>query len=90
MGALNDWCFNESNKMTYDYNLRGYTCSMVLKQGYYNFMIVTQDRKTGVVTTDITSGNFWETNNVYKLYYYYFNALKGYDELVGYVTVNSH
>ena len=90
MGALNDWCFNESNKMTYDYNLRGYTCSMVLKQGYYNFMIVTRDRKTGVVTTDITSGNFWETNNVYKLYYYYFNALKGYDELVGYVTVNSH
>ena len=90
MGALNDWCFNESNKMTYDYNLRGYTCSMVLKQGYYNFMIVTKDRKTGMVMTDLTSGNFWETNNVYKLYFYYYNTLKGYDELVGYATVNSH
>ena len=90
MGALNDWCFNESNKMTYDYNLRGYTCSMVLKQGYYNFMIVTKDRKSGMVMTDLTAGNFWETNNVYKLYYYYYNALKGYDELVGYATVNSH
>ena len=32
----------------------------------------------------------WETNNVYKLYFYYYNALKGYDELVGYSTVNSH
>ena len=28
MGALNDWCFNESNKMQYDYRLHGYTCSM--------------------------------------------------------------
>ena len=90
MGALNDWCFNESNRMTYDYRLRGYTCSMMLKQGYYNFMMVTADRKTGMVSTDLTAGNHWETNNVYKLYFYYFNAIKGYDELIGYATVNSH
>ena len=90
MGALNDWCFNESNKMTYDYRLRGYTCSMVLKQGYYNFMFVTIDRTNHEVLTDLTAGNHWETNNVYKLYFYFYNALKGYDELVGYSTVNSH
>ena len=90
MGALNDWCFNESNKMTYDYRLRGYTCSMMLKQGYYNFMFVTLDQTTGEVMTDLTAGNHWETNNVYKLYFYYYNAIKGYDELIGYSTVNSH
>ena len=90
MGALHDWCFNESNKMTYDYRLHGYTCSMVLKQGYYNFMFVTIDRQTGEVMTDLTAGNHWETNNIYKLYFYYYNVLKGYDELVGYATVNSH
>jgi hypothetical protein len=27
---------------------------------------------------------------VYKLYFYYYNSLKGYDELIGYSTVNSH
>jgi len=90
MGALNDWCFNESNKMTYNYQLHGYTCSMVLKQGYYNFMFVTVDHATGEVTTELTEGNHWETNNVYKLYFYYYNAIKGYDELIGYSTVNSH
>ena len=90
MGALNDWCFNESNKMTYDYRLRGYTCSMVLKQGYYNFMFVTLDRQTHEISTDITAGNHWETNNVYKLYFYFYNMLKGYDELIGYSIVNSH
>ena len=90
MGALNDWCFNESNKMTYDYTMRGYTCSMVLKQGYYNFMFVTLDRTTGVIATELTAGNHWETDNVYKLYFYYFNSIKGYDELIGYSVVNSH
>ena len=90
MGAINDWCFNDNNKMTYDFNLHGYTCSMLLKQGYYNFMFVTVDRKTGEVMTDLTAGNHWETNNVYKLYYYYYNSIKGYDELVGYAVVNSH
>ena len=90
MGALNDWRFDESNKMTYDYRLHGYTCSMMLKQGYYNFMFATVDRKTGIVATDLTEGNYWETNNVYKLYFYYYNANKGYDELIGYSVVKSH
>ncbi len=90
MGALNDWRFDESNKMSYNYRLHGYTCSMVLKQGYYNFMFATVNHTTGKIMTDLTAGNHWETNNVYKLYFYYYNSLKGYDELIGYSTVNSH
>lgn len=90
MGAINDWRFDESNKMSYNYNLHGYTCSMMLKQGFYNFMFVTVDRQTGEAKTDLTAGNYWETNNIYKLYFYYYNANKGYDELIGYSTVKSH
>lgn len=90
LGALNDWNYNDANRMEYDYRLHGYICSMLLKQGYYNFMFVTVDRKTGVVMTDLTAGNHWEANNVYKLYFYYYNTIKGYDELIGYTTVNSH
>jgi hypothetical protein len=90
MGALNDWRFDESNKMTYDYRLHGYTCSMMLKQGYYNFMITNVDRESHKVGTDLTEGNHWETDNVYKLYFYFYNIVKGYDELIGYATVNSH
>ena len=63
---------------------------MMLKQGYYNFLIVTRDRKTQEVKTDQTAGNHWETFNVYKLYFYYYNTIKGYDELLGYSVVNSH
>lgn len=90
MGALNDWCFNAANLMEYDHRLHGYTCSMMLKQGYYNFMFATADRDSKTVSTDLTAGNFWETNNVYSLYYYYHNPIKGYDELIGHSVVNSH
>ena len=90
MGAVNDWQFDERNLMHYDYELKGYLCQLLLKQGYYNFLFVTADRDTGLVATDLTEGNLWDTFNLYKIYFYYFNVAKGYDELIGYTTVNSH
>lgn len=90
MGAFNDWRFDDRNRMEYDPRYHGYFVSLLLKQGYYNFMVTTLDRNTLEVSTELTAGNFWETNNVYHLYFYYFNAVKGYDELIGYSVVNSH
>ena len=90
MGAINDWNLDERNLMHYDYQLGGYLCQLLLKQGYYNFMFVTADRDTGVVSTDLTAGNHWDTFNLYRLYFYYYNANKGYDELIGYTTITSH
>lgn len=90
MGGVNDWRFDERNLMRYDYNLRGYLCQLFLKQGYYNFMFVTADRDTWKVSTELTEGNHWETDNLYRVYFYYYNANKGYDELIGYTTVQSH
>lgn len=90
MGGINDWHFDDRNRMNYDYKLGGYLCQLLLKQGYYNFMFVTTDRETGQVSSELIEGNFWETNNIYRLYFYYYNANKGYDELIGYATVTSH
>ncbi len=93
LGALSDWNLDGSNKMVYDYEAGGYRCDMLLKQGYYNFLIVTADKCEGmahVAHTDITEGNFWGTENTYHLYFYYYNMIKGYDELIGYATVKSH
>lgn len=90
MGAINDWMFNDRNRMNYNHELGGYLCQFLLKQGYYNFMFVSADRNSNAVSTYLTEGNHWDTENVYRLYFYYFNAVKGYDELVGYTTVQSH
>lgn len=90
MGAANGWRFDERNLMHYDNNLHGYLCQMLLKQGYYNFLFATVDRDNGMVSTELTEGNHWDTDNLYKVYLYYYNSNKGYDELIGYTTVNSH
>jgi len=90
MGAANNWQFDQRNLMRYDYELKGYLCQLLLKQGYYNFLFVTADRDTGLVSTELTEGNHWDTDNLYKIYFYYYNPIKGYDELIGYTTVNSH
>lgn len=90
MGAVNNWQFDERNLMHYNYELHGYLCQLLLKQGYYNFLFVTADRDTGFVSTELTEGNLWETDNLYKIYLYYYNSNKGYDELIGYAFVNSH
>lgn len=90
MGAANNWQFDDRNLMQYNYELHGYLCQMLLKQGYYNFLFVTADRDTGLVSTELTEGNLWDTQNLYKIYFYYYNASKGCDELIGYTTVNSH
>lgn len=90
MGAINDWNFDDRSRMNYDARLGGYLCQLLLKQGYYNFMFVTVDRDTGLVSTDLTAGNHWDTDNLYRIYFYYYNPNKGYDELIGYTTVVSH
>lgn len=90
MGAANNWQFDQRNLMRYDYEMKGYLCQLLLKQGYYNFLFVTADRDTGLVSTELTEGNHWDTDNLYKIYFYYYNPIKGYDELIGYTTVNSH
>ena len=90
MGAVNDWRFDDRNLMKYDMNLHGYLCQLLLKQGYYNFMFVTADRNSGLISTALTEGNHWDTNNLYRVYFYYYNAIKGYDELIGYTTISSH
>ena len=90
MGAMNDWRYDDRNRMEYQPQLGGYLCQLLLKQGYYNFMFVTADRATGVVSTELTAGNHWETQNLYRLYFYYYNAVKGYDELIGYTSLTSH
>ena len=90
MGAVNDWNFDDRNRMRYDAKLGGYLCQLLLKQGYYNFMFVTVDRETGVVSTDLTAGNHWDTDNLYRIYFYYYNPNKGYDELIGYTLLTSH
>jgi hypothetical protein len=90
MGAITDWEFDERNKMTYDYERRGYAASLLLKQGYYDYIYAVKER--GEEKADVTpiAGNFWETLNEYTIYLYLFDPTQNYDQLIGVKTVLSH
>ena len=90
IGAITDWRVDESSKMVYDPNFRGYKKTLFLKQGYYDYMYLVKDNVTGKTTLAPINGDFWETNNMYHIFVYLFDPTQNYDQLIGYKTIKSH
>ncbi len=88
-GEFTQYELVERNKMIFNRVTGMYENQQLLKQGLYDYIYVTVDRKTKQLTTEITEGNWWETENNYTILIYY-RALGGRaDELVGITQVNS-
>ena len=72
-GALSDWKLNKDNLMVYNYEKAEYECTMLLKQGWYNYEYVFQkDGDSGIVPTKF-EGSHYETENDYLILIYYRN-----------------
>jgi hypothetical protein len=91
-GAISDWSFNDSCKLTYDYIAKMYSAKLFLKQGYYNyqFLFKTDDK---FYDSDQyiykVEGNHFQTENEYQILAYYADMNESYDKLVGYNTAKS-
>ena len=48
-----------------------YVCSMVLKQGYYNYHYMFLPHGTNIGDVSQIEGNYWETENDYTIFIYY-------------------
>lgn len=88
-GELSDWQIKDKFKMTYSSELKMYTCSVLLKQSYYNYHFVLRD-KDGKIDYTFTEGNHQETENDYTILVYHKNVFYGYDEIIGLATRNSN
>lgn len=88
-GALTQWNANKGNEMTYNFDTSQYELTLLLKQGYYNYMYVYVPQ--GSMEADHTNieGSFWETENDYQVFVYYRDLAGRYDRLVGYRILNS-
>ncbi len=87
-GELSDWQTKERFKMEYYAGSRQYEAKVKLKQGYYNYMYVVEDRN-GTINATLLEGNHQETENDYLiLVYYYSQYLESY-KLVGVKSMNS-
>lgn len=87
-GGMNDWRIEETNKMTYDPELKKYTGRILLKQGYYNFLYTTIDPNTKKIDDQFIFGTHSQTQNQYDILVYYRAPGDRADKLIGYKSVN--
>lgn len=90
-GQLTDYDLDDAAKMQFNAEKGVYETTLMLKQGYYDYMYVTVDNRDRQRRTSFedTEGDLWESENQYTILVYY-RALAGrYDELIGFSTINS-
>lgn len=88
-GAFTQWGFGESYKMKYDYTAKGYTDSLLLKQGYYNYQYVYLVDGQSSADAAYIEGRHAEADNDYTVYVYYREPGDVKDQLIGIQIVNS-
>lgn len=81
-GGFNNFAIEEMTKMSFNSESGRYECSFRLKQGFYNYKYVVVDM-LGKVDEGAISGNFWQTENNYKVLVYYRDLGARLDRLIG-------
>jgi hypothetical protein len=91
LGALNNYDLRDEAKMTYNADKGAYETSLFLKQGYFDYMYVTIDKKDPKrkASFDLTEGNLWETENEYTILVYYRELAGRADRLISVARINS-
>ncbi|WP_372753846.1 DUF5103 domain-containing protein [Mariniflexile sp.] len=81
-GNFNNYVIDESTKLIYDDTHNIFRNTMLLKQGFYNYKFVVVN-KDGSLDEGAISGNFYQTENNYKVIIYYRDLGARYDKIIG-------
>ena len=81
-GNFNNHTTDKSTKMVFDAYDKVFKCSLLLKQGFYNYKYVVVENN-GILNQGAVSGNFYQTENNYKVIAYYRDLGKRYDRIIG-------
>ncbi len=88
VGAFNNYIRNETNKMVYRADQKKWQCTLLLKQGLYDYTYVHVDDSDRINPT-FSDGNHFETNNTYQVLVYHRRPGTTWDELVGFSEVST-
>jgi hypothetical protein len=88
-GALTDWNTIESNKMTYNFEKHAYELTLLLKQGYYNYMYAIKKKGFTEADPGYFEGDHYETENDYSIFVYYSDFTSRYQKLIGFFKTNT-
>ena len=81
-GGFNNYALTEENKMQYNSQTGFYETAITLKQGFYNYKYIVVDEE-GNLDEGAISGNFYQTENNYKVLVYYRDLGARYDRIIG-------
>lgn len=87
-GALSNFKIDPRFEMKYDGTQEAYVIEKVLKQGYYNYMYATADKKGNPIFRN-TEGSWQDTENDYRTIVYYREYGSRIDRVIGVNLFNS-
>lgn len=88
-GELTNYELTEAHKLIYNPETGFYETKQMLKQGFYDYIYLLKDKKTGTIASDLTEGNWFETENNYTILVYYRPLGGRADELIAISLINS-
>lgn len=88
-GLLADRTYGEENRMLYNPGRKQYECTMLLKQGWYDYeyVFINRDVRDGVSSR--FEGSHSETENDYHILVYYRNPRERHDRLLATGSINT-
>lgn len=87
-GNYNNYALDEENKLTFNAASGLYETAFKLKQGFYNYKYVVKDDQ-GNLDEGRISGDYWQTENNYKVLVYYRDLGARFDQLIGFGEATS-
>lgn len=89
-GALTNWEFGFANNMQYNFERKAYEKTLLLKQGYYNYLYAFVLKGQERADIELIEGSHHQTENDYEIFVYHRKPGSRYTELIGYKSVNSN
>lgn len=87
-GDLANRKFDSTNRMVYNPATGMMECTMLLKQGSYNYQYVVKDSRGNYSAVPV-EGSYYQTNNEYTVMVYYHKPGELYDRLIGFANVKT-
>jgi hypothetical protein len=89
-GGLSDFQLYPKFKMAYNAEKEAYEAECLLKNGFYDFYYVAEDKKDEKIDLQLIEGSNFETENDYLFFVYYRKYGGRYDQLVAYSKTSSN
>jgi hypothetical protein len=89
VGQFNNYQLTDENRLQYDNTKGRFYTNLYLKQGVYDYEYIWVDNTTKTPDDTPFEGSYYDTENDYQILVYYHAPGDRYEQLVGYVVLNS-